>query len=156
MIASGDELSAILKRDSVGALDHAPVREDFRLHIPSVRALTHGAVDCLAHTNLCDLSRGAVSHQHARVTPYTIDATMAASPIGVDGLLEWNIRRIIRGDNAARSIWLERRGNALGFRLGVPPVEYRLEVRTLEAARGIRKGASSLQSVRSQRFARHR
>src|SRR6185312_16488780 len=86
----------------------------------------------------------------------TVDAPMTASSVRVDGLLEGNIRRIVRGDDAARFIRLERRGDAFGFRLGVPPVVKRLEVRTLEPSDGVRKGAASLQSLRSQGVARHR
>src|SRR5581483_3896820 len=44
MIASRDELGSILECDSISVLDHAPVCEDFSLYVPSVRALTCGAV----------------------------------------------------------------------------------------------------------------
>src|SRR5262249_46001570 len=99
---------------------------------------------------------GREAHVRVAGARIAIDASMAASPIGVDGLLEGNVRRIVRGDYAACAIRLEHRGDAVGLFLDVPAVVDGLQIGALEAPTRIGEGAPALESLRSHGFAAHK
>src|SRR5437879_3656931 len=70
--------------------------------------------------------------------------SMTASSIGIDRLLEGNVRRIVRCDDATGAIGLDDRGEGVGVVLQIPPVVDGFETLVLEGARGIGKSSPAL------------
>ncbi len=108
-------------------------------HVAGTRELLlqHFSRVGLVEQTRLEIEPGREAHIRVAGTRVAIDATVAASPVRVDRLLEGNVRRVVRGDYAASAIRLEHRGNAVGLFLQVPAVVNRLEVRALKAPAGI-------------------
>ena len=70
---------------------------------------------------------------------------MTASSIGIDRLLEGDVRRIVCCNDATGAIGLDGRGEGVGLVLQVPPVVDGFEALVLEAARGIGKSSPALE-----------
>src|SRR5439155_6191598 len=81
MIGSGHKRRAVFERDSVRRFDHAPVREDARLHIAPVPSLTRSSIQHITRTHIRNPSRTAVSHEKRRVAMDAINAAMFAAPV---------------------------------------------------------------------------
>src|SRR5579863_2859080 len=99
----------------------------------------------LVEKTCLEIDAGRETHVGVARPRVAVDAAMLAAAIGVDGILEGNIRRIVARDDMSRPIGLDGRGDALGLLLRVPAIVHVLEIAPLEAAGGVRERASSLQ-----------
>ena len=71
----------------------------------------------------------------------TVDAAVLAAPIGVDGPVERDVRRVVPGDDRLRPVDDDFRRNALGRGIArIPPVVERLLAKSLEAPGGVGPG----------------
>src|SRR5215469_16142579 len=84
-----------------------------------------------------------------------VGASMTASSIRIDRLLERNIRRVVGRDDRARALRLQCGRDAVGRLLHVPPVVDRFELRQVEATRRIGEGSPALQYLFSGDGAAH-
>src|SRR3979490_3101411 len=80
---------------------------------------------------------------------------MRAPPIRIDRLLKGNIGRIVGADDRARTLGLERRGNAVGCVLEVPAVSHSLEPVKVEGAGRIGEGAPACERLAAGDRAAH-
>src|SRR6478736_5154928 len=155
MIGPSNQLRAILQTHAVGGFDHTPAREHGRLHVAPVPATTRSTVDRIADSQAGQLSRRTIRHQDRRFTPKTITATMTATSVRINGLLEWDVWRVVGVDDLARVLGLERRGDAVGLLLEVPAVIDRRELLQVEAARGVGKCPAPLEGLLADNRATH-
>src|SRR4029077_13479662 len=139
VIPAGHERGAILQRYSECGLDGAPVREHPGFYESPIVTDAPGAVDLVPDLQLVQRPRAAISHEDSCVSSYTVTTTMTASSIRIDRLLEGNIGRIVVADDRARTLGLERRGDAVGFVFEVPAIVDRLELLQIEAPGRIRE-----------------
>src|SRR5688500_11451354 len=79
MIATGNQLSSVLQRDSVGPLDRGPVRQHLRWDVTPILAVEGGAVDVVADLKFRDVLRTAICHEDRGLTPDAEGACMRAS-----------------------------------------------------------------------------
>src|ERR1700704_2523895 len=80
---------------------------------------------------------------------------MRAPPIRIDRLLKGNIGRIVGADDRARTLGLERRGDAVGCVLEVPAIVHCLELLKIEAAGRIGQGAPARERLAAGDRAAH-
>src|SRR5580765_549590 len=155
MIGPSNQLRAILQTHAVGGFDHTPAREHGRLHVAPVPATTRSTVNRIADSQAGQLSRRTIRHQDRRFTQKTISATMTATSVRINGLLEGDVWRVVGVDDLARVLRLERRGDALGLLLEVPAVVDRRELLQVEAARGVGKCPAPLEGLPADNRATH-
>src|ERR1700687_4665670 len=80
---------------------------------------------------------------------------MLAASIRIDRQLERNIGRVIAADDRARTLGLERGGDAVGGLLEVPAVIHRLELVQIEAAGRIGQGSPAGEGMPARDRAAH-
>ena len=95
MVAAHDQLSPVFERDPVCRLRRAPMRKDVGTDITPVSAPSLRAVDAIANIDLRDRLGSPIGHENLGVTPKAVNTGMAASPIGVDRVLE---RQVVARD----------------------------------------------------------
>src|ERR1051326_8170438 len=88
-----------------------------------------------------EVEAGGKAHVGMAWTRVAVDTTVCASAIGIDGLLEWDIRRVVGADDRPRPIGLERRRNALGHLVLVPTVVDLRQLLPVESAGWVREGS---------------
>jgi hypothetical protein len=77
-----------------------------------------------------------------------VDAAVLAALVGVYGLVERNVRRLVTGDRVARDVGNQHRLRASGwFFEAAPPVVSRHELRAFETACGVRDRAAPFLNV---------
>src|SRR5665809_66388 len=69
--------------------------ENLRAHVPAIGPSALRAVDLVAHTQILQSFGTTIGHQDACMTGHAIAAGMAASPVGIDRVVE---RKAISGD----------------------------------------------------------
>src|ERR1700694_2927883 len=134
VIAARHECRPVFQCYPEGGLDRAPMREHARLRVTPVPANAPRAVDFIADPQFRDAARPSNTHEDQRVTRATVITSMLASSIRIDRALEGNVGRIVVADDRARTLGLERRGDAVGCLLEVPAIIHRLELLEIEAA----------------------
>jgi hypothetical protein len=92
MIAARHQLRPVLECHAVCRLSHHPVVEDLSEHIPAIGATTLGAIDPVAGPEMTDRQRPTVAHEDFCIARYTINTSMATSPIWIDRPLERDVR----------------------------------------------------------------
>ena len=84
-----------------------------------------------------------------------VDASVFATPVRIDRLVEADVRGVVRADDACGAIRLHARRHAIRRLLLEPPIVNRFDTGTVEAARWIRQRAASLECVLSDDGACH-
>src|SRR4029077_1013659 len=132
VIATRYECRTVLQCCPEGRLDGAPAREHSGFHVAPIPADAPGAVDLVPDLQLVQRPRASISHEDSCVSSCAVRARMSASSIRIDRLLERDVGRVVVADDGARSVGLERRGDAVGFVFEVPAIVDRLELLPIE------------------------
>src|SRR5215212_8394637 len=90
MVAAGHELGAVGERDTIGALDRRPVRQDRRPGEASVLPALHRAEYLLPDAEIGQRSMTTVGHEDPRLARGAVHASVAAAAVGIDRPLELN------------------------------------------------------------------
>ncbi len=143
VVRSCHERRAVLERDVIGRLDHAPVCEHFGLRVAPEPALARRAVDLVPLADVGNGPGGAVCHEDFRVSSHAVHAPVLAPAIGVDGLVKGDVGGIVARDDRAGALdrhgGRERRERIV---LARPAVVERLARLGLEAPLDLRKRAA--------------
>src|SRR5688572_7599278 len=91
MVAASNEFRPVLESYSAGRLYRRPVSPDVSDHVPVILAIPDRPVDFVSGADICDGLCAAVGHEDRRVSAYAIGTGVAASPIRIDRVAEWNV-----------------------------------------------------------------
>ena len=92
-----------------------------------------------------EIDAGGQAKIGVRRSRVAVDAPVLASAIGIDRVVERNVGRLVRLDDAAGEIRLQRRGDRVGWILREPAVTHRFDGPTFKASGGVRERSPSRQ-----------